>query len=107
MSVGPQGIPRWSVFIRAFAHVAGRLQVPRVLVTPHLMGRTIGAVGDRRGRREVVEAALRLATAWQGCAHVRDLVHDDVPLGEDQVPGEGEDVAVEAHHPLASQNMVP
>jgi len=34
--------------------------VPRVLVTPHLVGRTIGPVGDVRRQREVVEAALRL-----------------------------------------------
>ncbi len=31
-----------------------------MLVTPHLMGRTIGPVGDRRRQRQVVEAALRL-----------------------------------------------
>jgi len=61
------------VFIRAFAHVAGRLQVPRVLVTPHLMGRTIGAVGDRRRQREVVEAALRLLVEAQAPAAYRDL----------------------------------
>lgn len=62
-----------SVFIRAFAHVAGQLQVPRVLVTPHLMGRTIGAVGDRRGQREVVEAALRLLVEARAPAAYREL----------------------------------
>ena len=54
------GIPTVAVFVRAFAHVAGRLRVPRVLVTPHLVGRTIGPVGDRARQREVVQAALRL-----------------------------------------------
>jgi hypothetical protein len=54
------GIATVSVFVRAFDHVAGRLRVPRVLVTPHLMGRTVGPVGDRSRQREVVEAALRL-----------------------------------------------
>ncbi len=68
-----QGIPTVSVFIRAFAHVAGRLQVPRVLVTPHLMGRTIGSVGDRRGQREVVEAALRLLVEARAPAAYREL----------------------------------
>jgi hypothetical protein len=68
-----QGIPTVSVFIRAFAHVAGALQVPRVLVTPHLMGRTIGAVGDRRGQREVVEAALRLLVEARAPAAYREL----------------------------------
>lgn len=50
------------MFVRAFAHVAGRLQVPRALITPHLMGRTVGPVGDRHRQREVVESALRLLT---------------------------------------------
>lgn len=51
-----------AVFIHAFAHVAGRLRLPRVLVTPHLMGRTIGPVGDRARQRQVIEAAIRLLT---------------------------------------------
>ncbi|MFU8840103.1 MAG: hypothetical protein ACNA8R_05210 [Nitriliruptoraceae bacterium] len=49
-----------SVFVRAFEHRAVQLQVPRTLVTPHLMGRTIGPVGDRPRQRAVVEAALEL-----------------------------------------------
>lgn len=61
------------MFVRAFAHVAGRLQVPRVLVTPHLMGRTIGPVGDRNRQREVVLAALRLLVEAPGPATRQDL----------------------------------
>jgi hypothetical protein len=49
-----------SVFVRAFEHRAVQLQVPRTLVTPHLMGRTIGPVGDRARQRAVVDAALEL-----------------------------------------------
>lgn len=49
-----------AVFVRAFRHVAQRLRVPRVLITPHLMGRTVGPVGDRSRQRAVVEAALDL-----------------------------------------------
>lgn len=66
-------IPTVSVFVRAFAHVAGQLQVPRVLVTPHLMGRTIGPVGDRARQREVVSAALQLLVDAKGPATRRDL----------------------------------
>jgi len=62
-----------SVFVRAFAHVAGQLQVPRVLVTPHLMGRTIGPVGDRARQREVVSAALQLLVDAKGPVTRRDL----------------------------------
>jgi hypothetical protein len=49
-----------SVFVRAFEHRAAQLQVPRTLVTPHLMGRTIGPVGDRTRQRAVVDVALEL-----------------------------------------------
>ncbi len=49
-----------SVFIRAFRDTAVKLQMPRVLVTPHLMGRTIGPVNDSVRQRQVVEAALTL-----------------------------------------------
>lgn len=61
------------MFIHAFAHVAGRLQVPRALITPHLMGRTVGPVGDRRRQREVVESALRLLVEAPGAATRQDL----------------------------------
>lgn len=54
------GIATVAVFARAFAHIANRMRVPRVLVTPHLMGRTIGPVGDRVRQREVVDSALAL-----------------------------------------------
>jgi len=68
-----QGVPTVSIFIRAFAHVAGRLRVPRVLVTPHLMGRTVGPVDERGRQREVVQAALRLLVEAQAPATRRDL----------------------------------
>ena len=54
------GIATVAVFIRAFEHRAVQLRVPRTLVTPHLMGRTVGPVGDRVRQRAVVEAALGL-----------------------------------------------
>jgi hypothetical protein len=61
-----RGIPTVAVFIAAFRHVAVKLRVPRVLVTPHLMGRTIGPVGDRRRQRQVVDAALDLLEGATG-----------------------------------------
>ncbi len=42
--------------------MAARLRVPRVVVTPHLMGHTVGPVGDRARQRKVVDAALELLT---------------------------------------------
>jgi hypothetical protein len=73
------GIPTVAVFVRAFEHVAVRLRPPRVLVTPHLMGRTIGPVDDRGRQRAVVEAALGLlATATKPVT----VAFDDGDRGE-------------------------
>lgn len=67
------GIATVSVFVRAFRHRAVRLQVPRALITPHLMGRTIGPVGDRTRQREVVDAALGLLESARGAPTIVDL----------------------------------
>lgn len=54
------GVPTVAVFIRAFRHVAVAMTLPRVLVTPHLMGRTVGPPGAADRQRRVVQAALEL-----------------------------------------------
>jgi len=66
------GIPTVSIFVAAFRHVAGRLRLPRVLVTPHLMGRTVGPVGDPDTQRRVVRAALDLLVSAPGPETVRE-----------------------------------
>jgi hypothetical protein len=48
------------VAVEAFRHRMEELGVPRTLVTPHLMGRTVGPVRDRARQRAVVTAALDL-----------------------------------------------
>lgn len=62
------------MFIRAFRHTAVQLQVPRVLVAPHLMGRTLGPVGDQQRQRQVVEAALQLLQDAEGPATIQEFV---------------------------------
>lgn len=59
------------MFVTSFAHVATKLRLPRVLVTPHHMGRTIGPVGDRVRQRAVVAAALDLLVTAEGPETVR------------------------------------
>lgn len=54
------GIPTVSVFVRAFAPIAERMQVPRVLVTNHPLGRPLGAPGDAERQRDVISRALDL-----------------------------------------------
>ena len=63
-----------SIFVRAFRHVATRLRVPRVLVTPHLMGRTMGPVGDDERQRTVLETGLELLETAE-----EPTIHDLAP----------------------------
>jgi hypothetical protein len=67
------GVPTVSVFVRAFRDTAVKLQPPRVLVTPHLMGRTIGPVNDPLRQRQVVEAALALLEDADAAGTIRDF----------------------------------
>ena len=54
------GIPTVAIYVQAFAPVAERMRLPRVLVTRHPVGRPLGAPGDAEGQREVVSSALGL-----------------------------------------------
>ena len=54
------GIPTVAIYVRAFAPVAERMRLPRVLVTNHPVGRPVGAPGDVEGQRKVVNRALGL-----------------------------------------------
>ncbi len=54
------GIPTVGVYIEAFERTAQIMKPPRVLLTPHLMGRPIGLPHDRERQTAVIRAALRL-----------------------------------------------
>jgi len=54
------------VAVQALRHRIEELGAPRALITPHLMGRTIGPVGDRARQRAVVTAALELLESATG-----------------------------------------
>ncbi len=54
------GIPAVGVYIGAFAHVPRQMSVARALITPHPLGRPLGAPGDAERQLAVVEAALDL-----------------------------------------------
>lgn len=54
------GISTIVIYIRAFRHQAVNLKVPRVVVTPNILGRTVGKVGDAEGQRRVIREAFRL-----------------------------------------------
>ena len=48
------------VAVRAFRPRLEAMALPRVLITPHLMGRPLGLPGDAEGQRETILAALEL-----------------------------------------------
>lgn len=59
-AVEEAGIPTVSVYVRSFGHIPELMGLSRSLITRHPMGRPLGAPGDRRRQRAVVEAALAL-----------------------------------------------
>ena len=54
------GIPTVVVAVAAFEQPLKKMALPRVLLTPYLLGRPVGPVGDDRAQRGVLRAALDL-----------------------------------------------
>lgn len=61
------GIPTVVIGVKAFRDRLAAMRLPRTVITPHPMGRTLGAPGDRTKQREVIVTALKLLeTATRG-----------------------------------------
>lgn len=54
------GIPTVVVGISAFRERLRAMNLPRVLLTPFPLGRTLGKPGDASGQRQIVTAALNM-----------------------------------------------
>ena len=54
------GTPTVVVMVKAFAHVARNMALPRTLITPNPMGRPLGAPGDVERQSDTLEAAFDL-----------------------------------------------
>jgi hypothetical protein len=54
------GIPTVLIAVRAFQARLEMMTLPRVVITPNLMGRPLGPAGDRSRQRQTLEAALDL-----------------------------------------------
>jgi hypothetical protein len=54
------GVPTVVVAVAAFEQPLKKMALPRVLLTPFLLGRPVGPVGDARTQRGVLRAALDL-----------------------------------------------
>lgn len=61
------GIPTVIIAVRSFWPRMEPMRLPRVLLTPHLLGRPVGAPHDEAGQRATVRVALELlARAGEG-----------------------------------------
>lgn len=60
------GIPTVVVGISAFSERLRAMNLPRTLITPFPMGRTLGAPGDHETQMRVIKAALDLLEKAQG-----------------------------------------
>lgn len=53
-------MPTVVIAVRAFESRLRAMTLPRVVLTPHLMGRPLGAPGDSEGQRATLRVALDL-----------------------------------------------
>lgn len=56
------GLPTVSVYVAAFAHVPRQMAVSRAVITPHPMGRPLGAPGDAERQLDITRFALHRLT---------------------------------------------
>jgi hypothetical protein len=61
------------IAVRAFRDQLEKMTLPRVITTPHLLGRPLGAPGNRSRQRESIMAALDLLDTAQKVGTIRDL----------------------------------
>jgi hypothetical protein len=54
------GIPTVVIGVRAFRDRLAAMRLPRILITPYPMGRTLGAPNDDETQKKVILAALEL-----------------------------------------------
>ncbi len=67
------GIPTVIIAARPFRPRLEGMQLPRLLLTPHLLGRPVGAPGDKAGQRKTVLAALELLEKAEGGGTIVEL----------------------------------
>jgi hypothetical protein len=72
------GIPTVIVAIQAFQARLTAMTVPRLLVTPHLMGRPIGQPGDTDRQQAVIRSALTLLETAEQAGTVQVFSPDEL-----------------------------
>lgn len=64
------GIPTVVIAVAAFEEPLRKMALPRVLLTPYLLGRPVGPVGDAATQKDVLGTALGLLESAQGSTMV-------------------------------------
>lgn len=67
------GIATVVIAVRAFRDQLQQMTLPRVVTTPHLMGRPLGMPGDHKRQREAIMAALNLLENAKQAGTIHDL----------------------------------
>ena len=67
------GISTVTVYIRAFLYQALNMKPPRALITPHMLGRTMGSPGDVQRQAQAVKSALDLFVTAELPGTVQEL----------------------------------
>ncbi len=67
------GIATVIVAVSAFRDQLQKMTLPRVVTTPHLLGRPLGSPGDRSRQRESVMAALNLLEGAKQVGTIYDM----------------------------------
>ena len=67
------GIPTVIIAVKAFQARLNGMTVPRLLLTPHLMGWPIGAPGDKERQRETIRSAFQLLEQARHPGSVKEL----------------------------------
>ena len=74
------GISTVIVAVRAFREQLVQMTLPRVVTTPHLLGRPLSAPGDRQRQRESILAALKLLERAEQGGTIFDLPESYRPI---------------------------
>ena len=67
------GIPTVIIAARAFRDHLAKMTLPRVVTTPHPMGRPLGAPGDHQRQRDTILSALDLLESARQVGTILDL----------------------------------
>ena len=67
------GIPTVIIAVNAFRPRIDMMTLPRVLMTPFIMGFPVGPAGNPDRQREVITAALNLLSEAQAAGTVKEM----------------------------------